>query len=155
MADFLFRFQEVCLKINGLHEAEKLDHFLRALVPNVRLQVELRGPPNFQEAAVYAERANAVLSRVSRQDSGKKWYKQNTTASGNFQCSIQAKSIGGSGSGRKPMEIGMINNKSLTKEIYQQLRESKSCFFCRKPNAGHIACNCPLKEKRQGNGKGR
>ena len=28
VVDFLFNFQEVCLKINGLSEGEKLDRFL-------------------------------------------------------------------------------------------------------------------------------
>ena len=55
VADFLFKFWEVCLKINDLPEAEKLDRFLHALVPNVRVKVELRGPAHFQEAVVYAE----------------------------------------------------------------------------------------------------
>ena len=31
-----------------------MDCFLRALVPNVRVQVELRGPAHFQEVVVYA-----------------------------------------------------------------------------------------------------
>ena len=151
VADFLFRFWRVCLKIHDLSEVEKLDRFMRALIPNVRVQVELRGPMNIHEAAMYAERADAVLSRVSGQDSSKKWHKPN--ASGNFQRPVQTKSTGGSGSGPEPMEIGAINEKPLTKEDYQKLRKSKACFFCRKPNAGHYARDCPL--KRQGNGKGR
>ena len=65
VVDFLFKFWEVCLKIHDLSEAEKLDRFMRALVPNVRVQVELRGPMNIQEAAMYAERADAILSRIS------------------------------------------------------------------------------------------
>ena len=121
-ADFLFRFWEVCFKINDLSESEKLDRFLRALVPNVRVRVELRGPANFHEATMYAERADTVLSRVSSQDSGKKWHKQNTNASGNFQDSLQTKSRGGSGSGAEPMEIGTINKKPLTKEDIQKVK---------------------------------
>ena len=100
------------------------------------------------------ERADSVLSRVSGQDSGKKWHKQNMNARGNFQRSFQAKSAGGSESGREPMEIGTINKRTFTKEDYQKLRESKACFFCHKPNARHIVHSCPLKQKRQGNGKG-
>ena len=153
VADFLFRFREVCLKISDLSEAEKLDRFLRALVPNVRVQVELRGPAQFQEAAMYAERADAVLTRVSGQDSGKKWHKPNVHASGSSQ---QAKQTGGSGSGQpEPMEIGAINWKPMTPEERRKLMKSKACFFCRKPNAGHMARDCPLRQNRQGNGKGR
>ena len=148
VADFLFRFQEVCLKIHDLSEAEKLDHFMRALVPNVRVQVELKGPTNIQEVAMYAECVDAVMSRVSGQDSSKKWHKPN--AGGNFQRPVQTKSTSGSGSGPEPMEIGAINEKLLTKGDYQKLRKNKACFFCRKPNAGHYARDCPLKRQEMG-----
>ena len=84
VADFLFRFREVCLKIHDLSEVEKLDRFMRALIPSVRVQVELKGPTNIQEAAMYAERADAVLSRISGQDSSKKRHKSN--AGGNFSA---------------------------------------------------------------------
>ena len=47
VADFLFRFRGICLKIADLGEAEKMDRFCHALLPSVRLQVELRGPATF------------------------------------------------------------------------------------------------------------
>ena len=53
VADFVFRFYATCLKINDLSEAEKLDRFVCALVSEIRLQVELRGPRDFHEAAVF------------------------------------------------------------------------------------------------------
>ena len=79
MADSLFKFQEVCLKIADLSGAEKLDRFLRALVPNVRLQFKLRGPTTFQEATMYAEHADTIFTRVFGQDSGYKWHKSNVS----------------------------------------------------------------------------
>ena len=69
VADFLHRFRSACLKIDNLSEEEKLDRFVRALVPDVRMQVELRGPTSYHDAAMYAERADAVLSRVTGHDS--------------------------------------------------------------------------------------
>ena len=42
VADFAFHFCATCLKIADLFEAEKLDRFVRALVLDVCLQVELR-----------------------------------------------------------------------------------------------------------------
>ena len=68
MADFVFRFRATCLKIPDLSEAEKLDHFVRALSQEIWLQVELRGPQNFHEAVMFAEQADAVITRVSGQD---------------------------------------------------------------------------------------
>ena len=53
--DFVSRFCATCLKIQDLLEAEKLDRFVRALIPDIRLQVELCGLQNFHEAAMYAE----------------------------------------------------------------------------------------------------
>ena len=53
----MFRFCVTCLKIADLSETKKLDRFVQALVPDIRLQVELRGPRDFHEAAVFAERA--------------------------------------------------------------------------------------------------
>ena len=75
VADFVSRFRATCLKITDLSEAEKLDRFVRALAQDIRLQVELRGPRDFHEAAMFAERADAVLTRVSGQDTRKPWQK--------------------------------------------------------------------------------
>ena len=65
MADFVFRFRATCLKIPDLSEAEKMDRFVCALAQEIRLQVELRGPQNFHEAAMFAEWADAVITHVS------------------------------------------------------------------------------------------
>ena len=73
VADFVFRFRATCLKIPDLSEAEKLDRFVHALAQDIRLQVELRGPQDFHEVAMFAERADAVLTRVSGQDMRKLW----------------------------------------------------------------------------------
>ena len=64
VADFVFRFRTTCLKIADLSDAEKLDRFVHALVPDIRLQVELRGPRDFHEVAMFAERADSVISRI-------------------------------------------------------------------------------------------
>ena len=71
IADFVYRFRATCLWVPDLSEAEKLDRFVRALVQDVYLQVELRGPNNFHEAAMFAERANAVIMRVAGHDAQK------------------------------------------------------------------------------------
>ena len=68
MADFVFHFCTTCLKIHDLSEVEKMDRFVCALVPKVRLQVELRGPLNFHKATMYTECADTVIMRVSSQD---------------------------------------------------------------------------------------
>ena len=81
IADFVFHFHATCPKIADLAEAEKLDRFVRALVLDVRMQVELQGPQNFHNAVMYAERADAILLWVSSQDSQRNWHKQQRAAS--------------------------------------------------------------------------
>ena len=48
---------------------------LSALAQDIRLQVELRGPHDFHEAAMFAEQADTVLTHVSGQDTRKPWQK--------------------------------------------------------------------------------
>ena len=159
VADFLHRFRSACLKINNLSEDEKLDRFVRALVPDIRMQVELRTPHSYHDAAMYAERADAVLSRTTGHGSRQNWHKKNK---GGYQqrpppqtARIEGEPSAGTGSGPEPMEIGSIRRKPLTQEEIKRLRSENACFYCRKPNAGHMARDCPLKKKRQGNGNNR
>lgn len=156
VADFVFRFRAMCLKILDLSEAEKLDRFVRALAQDIRLQVELRGPQDFHEAAMFAERADAVLTRVSGQDTCKPWQKGQK---GGFvqrpPLPNKGESSAQGGGGPEPMELGMARKRTLTREEIATLRAQNACFYCQKPNAGHMARNCPEKKKRAGNGTGR
>ena len=150
VSDFLHKFRQICIRISDLSEAEKLDKFLRALTTNVRMQVELKEPETFEEAARFADRADNVLTRVSGQGMGGKssWFKGN-----NFQGGGNAAGNRKAPSGPEPMEIGSIQKKPLSKEEKEYLWKNKGCFLCRKPNAGHISKNCPLKKTwgKQGN----
>ena len=47
VADFVFRFRATCLKIPDLSEVEKMDHFVRALAQDVRLQWSYEVPEIF------------------------------------------------------------------------------------------------------------
>ena len=64
VADFIFRFHATCLKIANLSEAEKLDRFVQALVPDIRLQVELRGLTDFHEGALFVGCTDAMISWI-------------------------------------------------------------------------------------------
>ena len=63
------QFLHTCLKIADLSEAKNLDRFVRVPAPNVRLKVELRGPRDFHEVAMFAEHGDAVISHIPYQDS--------------------------------------------------------------------------------------
>ena len=120
VADFLYRFRATCLKIDDLSKAEKLDRFVRALVPDVRMQVELRAPMGFHDAALYAERADAVLSRVAGHDSKKNWQKKNKGGYQQRTPPLVPRNEGETSAGPRPepMEIGAMRRKPLSKEEY-------------------------------------
>ena len=157
VADFVYRFRATCLRVPDLSEAEKMDRFVRALVSEVRLQVELRGPANFHEAAMFAERADAVITRVAGHDARKpaqqkqKWgYSQRQPA----PMKTSAEHGGQSSGGPEPMELGTASRRSLSRAEYEKLRSERACFICKQP--GHIARNCPQKKKKNsGNGMSR
>ena len=156
VADFVYRFRATCLKVPDLSEAEKMDRFVCALVQEIRLQVELRGPANFHEAAQFAERADAVITRVAGHNA-QKAAPQKTKWGYSQRLPVPIKASGessahGSG-GPEPMELGTASRRSLTRAEYEKLRAEKACFVCCKP--GHLARNCPMKKKNSGNGMGR
>ena len=133
-----------------------MDRFVRALVQEIRLQVELRGPANFHEAVQFAERADAVITHVAGHNAQKAAPQK--TKWGYSQCSpVPVKTSGesnahGSG-GPEPMELGTASRQSLTRVEYEKLHVEKVCFVCHKP--GHLVRNCPMKKKNSGNGMGR
>ena len=54
-----------------------------------------------------------------------------------------------------PMELGAVSQrrgnqqparKPLTEKEKEALRKRNGCFYCRKPNAGHMSFDCPLKK---------
>ena len=100
-----------------LSKAEKMDRFVRALVQEIQLQVELRGPANFHEAAQFAERTNAVITCVAGHNAQKAALQK--TKWGYSQCSLVLtktsgeSSVHGSG-GPEPMELGTASHGSLT-----------------------------------------
>ena len=91
-------------------EAEKLDRFVPALVPDIQLQVELCGPQNFHEAAIFAEQVDAVITRVSGQDTWKSWQKgyKGVCCNDTMQVKSSGQETSASGSGSpEPMELSM------------------------------------------------
>ena len=132
-----------------------MDRFVRTLVPDIRLQVELRGPRDFHEAAVFIERADAVILQTPSQDSWKTWqqkqYKSSPPQHPTPLSKTNAKSNGTRNTGPEPMELSIARRHTLTKEEYQELWSKNACFYCRKVNVGHFARDCPMKKKWPGN----
>ena len=128
----------------GPSGSQKLDCFVCALVPDVRLQVELREPRDFHEAAMLAEGANVVIPRISGQDSRRNWqHKQYKSPPLQHPPPLMKTSVEISApknTGPKPMELGIACRRTLTKEEYPVLRAKNA-------NVGHMAHDYPWKNK--------
>ena len=117
--------------------------------------MELRGPQNFHEAAMFVKQVDAMITRVSGQDTRKSWQKGYKGGLPQ-QHHAQVKSSGGETSasgfgGPEPMELGVARRRTLSRDKCQKLCTENVCFYCRKRNAGHIARDYPLKKKKSGN----
>lgn len=121
---YIQEFQRLCLRITDMSEAEKLDRFLRGLKRHVRVEVELREPHTFDEAARMAERVD-VITFERRSESPRE------------------------NMGVAPMEIGTLvkqqppfpQRRGLSVKEKDTLREQNRCYHCKEK--GHIAQRCP------------
>ena len=106
---------------------------------------------------MFIERADAVISHISGQAMQKNWQQKQFKGGSQQRPQQQMKTSGESNAqgnaGPELMELGMAQRRMLSKEEYRQLQSRNACFYCRCPNVGHFARDCPLKKKkRQGNG---
>ena len=137
VADFGFRFRATCLKVPDLSEAEKLDRFVRALVQDIRLQVELARPNRFSRGGtMFAERADAIITRVASHDARTKLrlLKQKW---GNFNRSpVPMRNSGDAGAlgsgGPEPMELGTASSLDSDSPRIRETACKKSVLYMSK-----------------------
>ena len=88
-----------------------MDKFVCTLVLDIRLQVELCGPQNVHKASMFVERADAMITCVSGQDTWKSWqkgYKGGPPQQYQTQVKSRRGETSASGSGSpEPMELGV------------------------------------------------
>ena len=89
-----------------------MDSFMRTLVLDIWLQVELHGPEDFHEATMYAEWADSTITHVSSQDTRNSWkkgYKGGPPQRTHIQVKSSGGEIGAHGAGSlEPMELGVV-----------------------------------------------
>ena len=105
---------------------------------------------------MFAECADAVIWRIPGQDSRRNWKQKKFKCPPLYHPPPPTPSSAGTNAprntGPEPTELGITRRRTLTKEEYQELWAKNACVYCRKPNASHMARDCPLKKKRPGNG---
>jgi hypothetical protein len=143
--DYLTRFNSLCLEVDDLSEAEKLDKFIRGLKPKVQEQLELNPSStiNLVTAAATADRIDQIQFNYTKKHQ-------------NYDKKLRPYITVHQPSDVVPMDIDNMSIQpqqklaKLSDAEKTELRKKGACFRCRQP--GHIAPHCPLK-KQQGNGK--
>ncbi|KAJ3278050.1 hypothetical protein HK104_002705, partial [Borealophlyctis nickersoniae] len=137
--DYQEHFQQLLLQIPDISDSEKVDRFIRALKPNVHLQVNL-------VTSVYTGTKEITFAWICELAGTADTVLFNSTTN-NRPSQPRGPTI----NGPVPMDIDTVttDNKpqKLTDKASEWLRKNKGCFFCRKPNVDHTAKNCPEKLK--------
>ena len=136
---YIEQFRSLCLQIPDLSEAERLDRFLRGLQKSIYREVFLRDPKNLDSAMSMASRLDALSrltnprSNVVRRQDPSRSIRADHMELDNVQMAAPALA-----SSRSPAKL---RRTRLTDNERKRLRQTGSCFYCRKP--GHIKANCP------------
>lgn len=142
--NYVRRFREALLLLgNDYLDSDMRHRFILGLKPGIQRQVRIEAPPTLDKAMLLAERIGRV--RLGGLDLA-----EHSVAFGDPSIPRQAFHAGPSQSAAAPMEIDAIRTsgrRKLTDRERTWLEQNDGCFYCRQPNAGHTARNCP--EKRQ------
>ena len=135
-------FHELCAQINDLHETERLDRYLRGLKPAIRYQVETAasdGTDTLERAITVATIADRIhahshpVTPVRNEARGYARYIPEQTVRGPNDMDLSAFKTS---TGQKPWQ-------KLTEAQREFLSKNRGCFYCRKPQAGHLSRECP------------
>lgn len=135
VAAYAHSFRNLALHIPDLHDAEKLDRFIRGLKPNTQRELAIRAPPTFEDAVNMADRYDTLVynqQRLHRRSTDPPHRRSDAGADGAVRVKLAA--------------INANETKTYTKltpELRAQLAKEGKCFYCR--IAGHTAANCPSK----------
>ena len=153
------RFNETLLLIPPDERSKDVDlrhMYIKKLKPSVRLQVRLAEPKSLAQAMEIADRVDSVrildpfFKRESAGESSASSFESSDVVHDSAQSDQTHEQ-----SEPEPMVLGSVRmsagqyqkkSKPLTEEEREMLREQNGCFYCRKPNAGHQARDCPVKK---------
>lgn len=147
---YIDRFTGICLEIEDLSTAERLDKFVRGLNKDIRREVELRSSnAPIDEVMQMADRL-CILSSTY----GSRNHMHTSASKTFFPAKLRS-------AGPTPMDLGSVQvpdeefdldaiqssvpRAKLTDAERDRLRATGGCFYCRK--TGHMIADCPLKKK--------
>lgn len=139
---FNFKFNEALLRIPPEQYVDEVykHMYINKLKEKIQYQVKLAQPDSLVKAMEIADRLDRIRTNGTSdkpswtRDRGKESYAQ----------AIKS----GRSNGSAPMELGALvqrKYKALTEAEKLELLKKKACFYCREPNAGHKAEDCPKK----------
>lgn len=111
--------------------ADQIDRFTRGLKFATRKEVVLKDPKSLEEAIRIAERYDTLS------------FQFRSSTRSHAPTSIQSAPANTA----VPMDIGAIRYTKLTPNERKHLLDNNGCLYCRKPNAGHFARDCPTKKQ--------
>ena len=128
--EYVTKFQNLCLLITDLSDAEALDKFIRGTKASTRIEI--------MKMANTGLTLETAISTCLLLGGIKTSYNNNNN---------------NNHSGGAPMDLDAVNDDGrrlpLTSKQKTYLANNNGCFYCRKPNVNHRSNNCPNKKQKQ------
>ena len=141
MADFISRFRATCLKVPGPGGGGENGQVRSRAGAECEAPGGTARSQDFHEAAMYAERADAVLTRISGQDACKPWSKGHK---GGFaqRPPLQNRGAGEPsapmGGRPEPMELGMARRRTYPVKTMQSCAQKMPASTAGNPTQGML-----------------
>ena len=121
--EYATAFRALLLEIPGIQEDEKIDHFIRGLKENIRLEVELQEPNSLSKTIRIADRYDSIAFRYSK------------------KVEEPLKKSRPPYLGPAPMDLDAGKKKDAG------VKKSPTCYFYRE--VGHVVKDCSIKKRLQ------
>src|SRR5258705_10063884 len=130
VSKYNFEFTGICVDIDDMNEAEKLDRYIRGLKTPIRIEVELAAPRDLNDAMSKAQRIDLISFAVRNgsQHGSHFGTKLSNYSNGNGSSSSSSASHGD----YAPMQLGAVSHRE--ERIYE-VKENESP---QRGNGGHV-----------------